>query len=77
MKLGTDTFVDAVQAFYSGGLIKYLFAEKQHTFLRRSITSLLAGDVYSQDARWIKDVRSRLHDMAAPTWTPGPILGVG
>jgi flavin-dependent dehydrogenase len=77
VKLGTDTFVDAVQAFYSGGLIKYLFAEKKHTFLRRSITSLLAGDVYSPDARWIKDVRVRLAEMAAPTWNPGPILGVG
>ena len=77
VKLGTDTFVDAVQAFYAGGLIKYLFAEKKHTFLRRSITSLLAGDVYSPDARWIKDVRVRLAEMAAPTWTPDPILGVG
>jgi len=77
VKLGTDTFVDAVQAFYSGGLIRYLFAEKKHTFLRRSITSLLAGDVYSSDARWIKDVRMRLAEMASPTWTPDPILGVG
>jgi flavin-dependent dehydrogenase len=64
VKLGTDTFVDAVQAFYAGGLLKYLFAEKQHTFLRRSITSLLAGDVYSAEARWIKDVRARLAEMA-------------
>ena len=65
VKLGTDTFVDAVQAFYSGGLLRYLFAEKQHTFLRRSITSLLAGDVYSPDARWIREVRSRLQEMTA------------
>ncbi len=77
VKLGTDTFVDAVQAFYSGGLIRYLFAEKKHTFLRRSITSLLAGDVYSTDARWIKDVRARLAEMASPTWRPEPSVGVG
>jgi len=77
VKLGTDTFVDAVQAFYGGGLVKYLFAEKQHTFLRRSITSLLAGDVYSPDARWIKDVRVRLAEMASPGWSPDPILGLG
>jgi flavin-dependent dehydrogenase len=77
VKLGTDTFVDAVQAFYSGGLVRYLFAEKKHTFLRRSITSLLAGDVYSTDARWIKDVRTRLAEMASPTWNPAPIVGVG
>lgn len=75
VKLGTDTFVDAVQAFYAGGLLKYLFAEKQHTFLRRSITSLLAGDVYSPDARWIKDVRVRLAEMAKPEWTPQAVLG--
>jgi flavin-dependent dehydrogenase len=77
VKLGTDTFVDAVQAFYSGGLVKYLFAEKKHTFLRRSITSLLAGDVYSTDARWIKDVRARLGEMASTTWTPDPAVGAG
>ena len=77
VKLGTDTFVDAVQAFYSGGLIKYLFAEKKHTFLRRSITSLLAGDVYSVDARWIKDVRGRLAEMASPSWTPDGVVGIG
>jgi hypothetical protein len=66
-----------VQAFYSGGLVRYLFAEKKHTFLRRSITSLLAGDVYSTDARWIKDVRARLAEMASPTWSPDPVVGVG
>lgn len=76
VKLGTDTFVDAVQAFYAGGLIRYLFAEKKHTFLRRSITSLLAGDVYSRDARWIKDVRARLADMASAEWKPDPVLGI-
>jgi flavin-dependent dehydrogenase len=76
VKLGTETFVDAVQAFYAGGLVRYLFAEKQHTFLRRSITSLLAGEVYSREARWIRDVRVRLAEMAKPAWRPEGILGV-
>ncbi len=76
-RLGTATFVDAVQAFYGGGLLKYLFAEKKHTFLRRSVTSLLSGDVYSFDARWIKDVRARLAEMASPEWDPNPLVGVG
>jgi flavin-dependent dehydrogenase len=76
VKLGTDTFVDAVQAFYAGGLVRYLFAEKKHTFLRRSITSLLAGDVYSSDARWIKDVRTRLAEMARPEWNERAVIGV-
>ncbi len=75
MKRGQSTFVDAVQAFYAGGLIRYLFAEKQHTFLRRSITSLLAGDVYSLDARWLTDVRARLKEMAAPKFEPSAIVG--
>ena len=75
VKLGTNTFVDAVQAFYAGGLVRYLFAEKKHTFLRRSITSLLAGDVYSSDARWIKDVRVRLAEMAKPGWNERAVLG--
>ncbi len=75
VKHGTDTFVEAVQAFYAGGLVRYLFAEKQHTFLRRSITSLLAGDVYQSDSRWLKAVRSRLSEMAAPSWSPEGVLG--
>ena len=75
--LGTATFLDAVQAFYAGGLLRYLFAEKKHTFLRRSVTSLLSGDVYSLDARWIKDVRTRLAEMASPNWKPDAIVGVG
>lgn len=75
VKQGTDTFVEAVQAFYAGGLVRYLFAEKQHTFLRRSITSLLAGDVYTPESRWLKPVRSRLAEMAAPSWSPEGVLG--
>jgi flavin-dependent dehydrogenase len=77
MKLGIDTFTDAVHAFYAGGLLRYLFAEKKHTFLRRSITSLLAGDVYATDARWLVDVRTRLADMASPDWKAEGVVGIG
>ncbi|MFO0675358.1 MAG: NAD(P)/FAD-dependent oxidoreductase [Polyangiaceae bacterium] len=56
---GTDTFLGAVQAFYEGPLQEYLFAEKQHVYLRRAITSMLAGDVFDEDARWVRDMRMR------------------
>jgi flavin-dependent dehydrogenase len=58
-RLGAETFVGVVQAFYSGALTPYLFAETQHPYLRRAITSMLAGDVFDDDARWIRDLRQR------------------
>ncbi len=62
VRAGAETFILAVQAFYAGPLIGYLFAEDKHTALRRSITSLLAGDVWS-DAIWLRDTRLRLKEM--------------
>ena len=59
MRAGADLFLGAVQAFYEGELVSYLFAEPQHPFLRRAITSLLAGDVFDDDARWAREMRSR------------------
>jgi flavin-dependent dehydrogenase len=59
MRAGADLFVGAVQAFYTGDLVTYLFAEPQHPFLRRAITSMLAGDVFDGSARWARDMRSR------------------
>jgi len=56
---GTDTFLGAVQAFYEGPLQEYLFASKQHVYLRKAITSMLAGDVFDEDARWVRDMRTR------------------
>jgi flavin-dependent dehydrogenase len=58
MRRGADLFLGMVQAFYEGKLQPYIFAEKQHTYLRRAITSMLAGDVY-EESRWAKDLRSR------------------
>jgi flavin-dependent dehydrogenase len=56
---GAQIFVGAVQAFYGGDLVSYLFAQPQHPFLRRAITSLLAGDVFDESARWARDIRER------------------
>jgi flavin-dependent dehydrogenase len=56
---GARLFVGAVQAFYGGDLVSYLFAQPQHPFLRRAITSLLAGDVFDENARWARELRDR------------------
>jgi flavin-dependent dehydrogenase len=58
-RAGAALFVGAVQAFYAGGLVDYLFADPQHPFLRRAITSLLAGDVFDEHARWVREMRAR------------------
>ena len=58
MRRGTDLFLGMVQAFYAGRLQPYIFAEKQHPYLRRAITSMLAGDVY-EDSRWARDLAAR------------------
>ncbi len=58
-RAGADLFLGAVQAFYAGTLVDYLFADPQHPFLRRAITSLLAGDVFDDEARWAREVRAR------------------
>jgi flavin-dependent dehydrogenase len=66
---GAETFILAVQAFYAGPLMEAIFAENKHAALRRSITSLLAGDVFT-DAVWLRDTRLRLKEMvASPTAT--------
>ena len=58
MRRGTDLFLGMVQAFYEGRLQPYIFAEKQHPYLRRAITSMRAGDVY-EDSRWARDLAAR------------------
>ena len=64
LRLGAETFILAVQAFYAGPLREPIFAENKHAALRRSITSLLAGDVFT-DAVWLRDTRLRLKEMLA------------
>lgn len=59
LRVGVDLFVGAVQAFYGGDLVTYLFADPQHPFLRRAITSMLSGDVFDGDARWAHEMKAR------------------
>jgi flavin-dependent dehydrogenase len=61
-------FLGAVQAFYSGELVPLLFKEPQHPYLRRAITSMLAGAVFDEDAPWARDLRRRF-----PARTKDPI----
>lgn len=64
MRTGAETFVSAVQAFYAGPLVDTLFAPDKHEALRRSITSLLAGDVFG-DSVWLRDAKKRIAAMHA------------
>jgi len=63
IRAGAETFILAVQAFYAGPLMEAIFAENKHNALRRSITSLLAGDVFN-DSVWLRDTKLRLREMA-------------
>jgi flavin-dependent dehydrogenase len=62
VRTASETFVTAVQAFYAGPLVDLLFAPDKRAPLRRSVTSLLAGDVFG-DAVWLRDARMRLNEM--------------
>jgi flavin-dependent dehydrogenase len=59
MRAGVGLFTGVVQAFYAGDLIAQIFADPQHPFLRRAITSLLSGDVFAGEARWMREMRTR------------------
>jgi flavin-dependent dehydrogenase len=61
---GARTFLAAVQGFYAGKLQPYMFTDNPRTYLRRAITSVLSGDVFS-DARWARDMRTRLSLLSA------------
>jgi len=58
MRAGASLFLGAVQAFYAGDLVTQLFADPQRPFLRRAVTSLLAGDVLDPDPRWADTMRT-------------------
>lgn len=62
LRKAAETFILAVRAFYAGPLVDLLFAENKHEVLRKSVTSLLAGDVWV-DAVWLRDARSRITAM--------------
>lgn len=60
MRFASETYVGAVQAFYRGDLVELLFAAKKRPFLRRAVTSLLAGDVFHDEVpRWLAMLRER------------------
>lgn len=65
IRRGGELFLGSVQAFYGGGLDSYLFADNQHPFLRHAITSMLAGDVFGEDARWAREMKSRFPALTA------------
>ncbi len=46
VRAATELFLGAVQSFYRGELRDLLFVKPQRTVLRRTITSMLAGDVF-------------------------------
>jgi len=58
MRAGADLYVGVVQAFYAGDLTTQLFAQPQHPFLTRAITSMLAGDVFA-DSTWVRAMREK------------------
>jgi flavin-dependent dehydrogenase len=60
---GLELFVSAVQAFYAGDLVRYIFAADSRDYLRRAITSMLTGDVF-EETRWTNDLRVRLPKLA-------------
>lgn len=64
VRAGAETFINAVSAFYRGPLVELLFAENKHDVLRRSVTALLAGDVFT-DAVWLRDAKKRIDAMLA------------
>jgi flavin-dependent dehydrogenase len=66
VRQGVELFLTMVESFYRGMLPPLLFADKPHPYLRRVITSMLAGDVFDGDSRWIKDARSRFQMQGAP-----------
>ena len=60
MRSGADVFTSMVESFYEGVLSRMIFADNPHPYLVHVVTSLLAGNVFDRDARWLRDARSRM-----------------
>jgi flavin-dependent dehydrogenase len=60
MRAGAGLFLDMVGSFYDGVLSRLFFVDKPHPYVRRVITSLLAGNVFDDDARWLEEARTRM-----------------
>jgi len=62
IRAATDLFLGAVQSFYRGELRALLFAKDQRSTLRKTITSMLAGDVFHDGptpALWVSYFREK------------------
>jgi flavin-dependent dehydrogenase len=59
VRQGAELFLTMVENFYRGMLPPLLFTDKPHPYMRRMITSMLAGDVFDGESRWLKDARAR------------------
>jgi flavin-dependent dehydrogenase len=57
---GAELFLAMVQSFYEGILSRLMFVDRPHPYIRRVITSLLAGNVFETDSRWLDDARTRM-----------------
>jgi flavin-dependent dehydrogenase len=57
IRRGAELFAGAVQAFYEGPLSDRIFEQPQRKILRQTITSMLAGDVFNEDAVWVRFLR--------------------
>ena len=69
VRQGAELFLTMVESFYVGMLPPLLFTDKPHPYLRRVITSMLSGNVFDEDARWIKDARTRFQTHEEPETT--------
>jgi hypothetical protein len=70
VRQGAELFLTMVESFYVGMLPPLLFTDKPHPYLRRVITSMLSGNVFDEDARWIRDARTRFQTREEPVTTP-------
>jgi flavin-dependent dehydrogenase len=67
VRRGAELFLMMVESFYRGMLPPLLFADRPHPYLRRVIASLLSGNVFDHEARWLKDARTRFRGPDAPS----------
>jgi flavin-dependent dehydrogenase len=73
VRQGADLFLTMVESFYTGMLPPLLFAERPHPYMRHVITSMLSGNVFDDQARWLKDARARFAPPnAGPPSSRGP-----
>lgn len=67
VRRAAELYAGAVQAFYDGPLADRIFEQPQRKILRQTVTSMLAGDVFNQDAVWVRFLRDHF-----PPRLPGP-----